>query len=171
MRAFIKKLDDDFERWFMISFYSYIVAVVFIEVIRRFVLNYSSIWGEETARYAFVYLVWFGAAAAIKERSHIRIDVIFQLVPKAVIPYIYLFGELVTLIFALVALYYSTESVLSSIHFDSLTSGLRINKAWFTAAVPIGFTLIIIRLLQRIFLDIADIRAGNEVYTGKTMFS
>ena len=171
MRAFLRKLEDDFERWFMLSFYSYIVAVIFIEVIRRFVLSYSSVWGEEAARYAFVYLVWFGAAAAIKERAHIRIDVIFEFVPKAITPYLYLFGELATLMFALVALYYSTESVFSSIRFDSLTSGLRINQAWFTAAVPIGFTLIIIRLLQRISRDISDIRAGRDVFTGKKMFS
>jgi len=171
LRGFLKKLDDDFERWFMLFFYYYIVAVVFIEVIRRFVLNYSSVWGEETARYAFVYLVWIGAAAAIKERSHIRIDVIFHLVPKNFVRYFYIFGELVTLFFACIAIYYSTESVLSSIRFDSLTSGLRINQAWFTVAVPIGFALIIIRLLQRIYYDIADIRAGKDVYTGKKMFS
>lgn len=171
MRAFLKMMDNNFERWFMLSFYSYIVAVVFIEVIRRFVLSYSSVWGEEAARYAFVYLVWIGASAAIKERAHIRIDVIFQIVPKAVIPYLYLFGEFATLMFAFVALYYSTESVFSSIRFDTLTSGLRINQAWFTAAVPIGFTLIIIRLFQRIFRDISDIRAGRDVYTGEAMFS
>lgn len=164
-------MDNGFEQWFMLGFYSYIVAVVIIEVIRRFVLHYSSIWGEETARFAFVYLVWIGAAAAIKERSHIRIDVLFHLIPKSVSQYLYVFGEFVTLLFACIAIYYSTESVLGSIHFDSLTSGLRINQAWFTAAVPIGFTLIIIRLLQRIYRDIADIKAGRDIYTGESMFS
>lgn len=171
LRNLMKTLDDGIEQWLMLGFYSYIVAVVIIEVIRRFILEYSSIWGEETARFAFVYLVWIGAAAAIKERSHIRIDVLFQLVPKSVKQYFYIFGEFVTLLFACLAIYYSTESVLISIRFDSLTSGLRINQAWFTAAVPIGFTLIIIRLLQRIFHDISDVKAGRDVYTGESMFS
>lgn len=155
----------------MLGFYAFIVAVIFIEVIRRFVLNYSSIWGEETARFAFVYLVWIGAAAAIKERSHIRIDVIFHLIPRPAIPYLYLFGEIATLMFAIIALYFSFESVLSSIRFDSLTSGLRINQAWFTAAVPFGFSLIIIRLVQSIWRDVTNIRSGRETYTGKGMFS
>jgi len=33
-----------------------IVVTIAMEVIRRFVLSYSSIWGEEIARYAFIYL-------------------------------------------------------------------------------------------------------------------
>ena len=56
----------------MFTLYSHIVAIVFTEVIRRFIFSYSSIWAEETARYAFIYLVWLGASAAIGDRSHIR---------------------------------------------------------------------------------------------------
>ena len=55
-----------------------IVVTIAMEVIRRFVLSYSSIWGEEIARYAFIYLAWIGAAAAVKDRAHIRIDVLMH---------------------------------------------------------------------------------------------
>jgi TRAP-type C4-dicarboxylate transport system permease small subunit len=37
--------------------------------------SYSSIWGEEIVRYSFIYLAWIGAASAVRERAHIRIDV------------------------------------------------------------------------------------------------
>lgn len=164
-------LNKNLERWLMLGFYLYIVVVIFVEVIRRFVFNFSSIWGEETARYAFVYLVWIGASAAISDRAHIRIDVLFELVGQKVKNFLYVFGDLVTLAFAFIALYYSLESVLQSIKFGSATSGLRINTAWFTAAVPIGFFLIIIRLIQSIWRDVQDIRAGRPVFTGKAMFS
>ena len=162
MKKLVKKLDAGLEEWLMLGFYAFIVAVIFIEVIRRFVLNYSSIWGEETARFAFVYLVWIGASAAVKDRSHIRIDVI---------PYLYLFGEFATLLFAFIALCYSFDSVAASIKFESLTSGLRINQAWFTTAVPFGFALIIVRLIQSMWRDIVNIRSGNATYTGTGMFS
>lgn len=165
-----RRLDESVERWLMLGLYSFIVAVIFIEVIRRFVLDYSSVWGEESARYAFVYLVWIGAAGAIKDRAHIRIDIVFGMIPRRAVSHLYLFGEVVTLLFALVALYFSAESVASSIRFDSLTSGLRINQAWFTAAVPIGFSLIIVRLLQSIRRDVGNIRAGREPHTGTKMF-
>ncbi|NVK30526.1 MAG: TRAP transporter small permease [Gammaproteobacteria bacterium] len=164
-------LNKNLERWLMLGFYLYIVVVVFVEVIRRFVFNYSSIWGEETARYAFVYLVWIGAAAAVTDRAHIRIDVVFSMVPQKAKNWLYVFGDVLMLTFACIAFYYSAESLMSSLKFGSSTFGLRINTAWFTAAVPLGFLLIAIRLIQSIRRDISDIRAGKPVFTGKAMFS
>ena len=69
MKNFLKRVNEDGERWLLLWFYSFIVMVIFIEVVRRFVLSYSSVWGEETARYAFIYLVWIGASAAVRDLS------------------------------------------------------------------------------------------------------
>lgn len=170
MRDFLRRLDRDGERWLMLVFYSYIVMVIFIEVIRRFVLSYSSIWGEETARYAFIFLVWIGAAAAIKERAHIRIDVLAHYLPARGQALLILFGDILTLVLAGIALYWSLEPVWQSIRWGSVTDGLRITRAWFLIAVPFGFTLIALRLIQSIARDIADLRAGRPVYTGKQLF-
>lgn len=170
MKALIQGFDKNGERWLLLVFYAFVVTVIFIEVIRRFVFHYSSIWGEETARYAFIYLVWIGAAAAVKDRAHIRIDIIFKFLPDKGIAILYLLGDIVTLIFACAALYWSLESVGTSIRFDAATHGLRINQAWFTFAVPFGFSLILIRLVQSIQRDIADIRAGRPPFTGRKLF-
>ena len=80
--GFWKKLDDNAERWLLLVFYALIVATIVVEVVRRFALSYSSIWGEEIARYAFIYLAWVGASAAVKDRAHIRIDVIIHMLSQ-----------------------------------------------------------------------------------------
>lgn len=162
--------ERDWERPALLVLYAYIVVVIFVEVVRRFVFSYSSVWGEETARYAFVYLVWIGAAAAVRDRSHIRIGVIFQFLAGRAKTAVYLLGELAALAFAVVALRYSLESVWVAIKFDALTSGLRVNRAWFTAAVPLGFALIILRLAGSIARDISDLRKGGEPFAGRKMF-
>ncbi|MEC7630604.1 MAG: TRAP transporter small permease, partial [SAR324 cluster bacterium] len=56
MTRFFRFLDQHGERSLLLIFYSMIVVTIAMEVIRRFVLSYSSIWGEEIARYAFIYL-------------------------------------------------------------------------------------------------------------------
>ncbi len=170
MKALIEGFDKNGERWLLLVFYAFVVTVIFVEVIRRFVFQYSSIWGEETARYAFIYLVWIGAAAAVKDRAHIRIDIIFKFLPDKAIAILYVLGDVITLIFACAALYWSLESVGTSIRFDAATHGLRINQAWFTFAVPFGFSLILIRLVQSIRRDISDIRAGRPPFTGRKLF-
>lgn len=170
MGNFIRKLDENGERWLLLVFYSFIVTVIFVEVLRRFVIEYSSVWGEETARYAFVYLVWVGAAAAVKDRAHIRIDIIYNFLPSKAVSWLYLLGDIATLVFAFCALYWSMESLGTALRFEAATEGLRINQAWFLFAVPFGFTLILIRLIQSIKRDIEDIRAGREVFTGAKLF-
>ena len=167
---FLKRVDRDAERWLLLTFYVMLVITMAIEVIRREVFSYSSIWGEEIVRYSFIYLAWIGAAAAVRERAHIRIDVVMHYLgprPKALL---YIFGDLVMFIVALVALFWSFETVLVSAKFGSVTDGLRISKVWFLMAVPVGFTLIIYRLVQSVIRDFKALRDGTPVFEGDKLF-
>jgi TRAP-type C4-dicarboxylate transport system permease small subunit len=170
MREFLRNIDRNGERWLLLVFYSFIVLAIFIEVLRRFVFLYSSVWGEETARYAFIYLVWIGASAAVRERAHIRIDIITHYLPQRGVGFIYLFGDLATAVLAVLAIYWSMDPVLVSLKFGNVTDGLRIVRAWFLIAVPLGFSLMMLRLAQSILRDLRDIRSGRPVFTGTKLF-
>ncbi|MBT3140463.1 TRAP transporter small permease [Phaeobacter gallaeciensis] len=167
---FLKHIDRNAERWLLLVFYVMLVVTMAVEVLRRELFSYSSIWGEEIVRYSFIYLAWIGAAAAVKERAHIRIDVLLHYLgpkPKALV---YIFGDLVMFIVALVALFWSVETVLVSAKFGSVTDGLRISKVWFLAAVPVGFSLMIFRLVQSFLRDFRSLRDGTPVYEGDKLF-
>jgi TRAP-type C4-dicarboxylate transport system permease small subunit len=168
--AFLKKFDSNGERWLLLGFYTYIVLVIAIEVVRRFGLSYSSVWGEETARYAFIYLVWIGAASAVRERAHIRIDVLSDLLPPRGTALVYMFADVLTLLLACATLYWTIDPVLTSIKFHSVTEGLRVTRAWFLVAVPFGFLLVVVRTLQSMARDISDLRAGRPPYRGERLF-
>ena len=166
----VKQIDENGERYLLLPLYAMIVITVFMEVLRRSLLSYSSIWAEEIARYAFIYVAWIGASSAIKERAHIRIDVILPLFSKRMRGVLFFFGDIVTLILAVLAIYWSMESVLTSIHFGSVTHGLRISQAWFLAAVPLGFCMMVVRLLQSMRRDWKDLKAGRPVFEGNKLF-
>jgi TRAP-type C4-dicarboxylate transport system permease small subunit len=166
----LKNIDQNGERYLLLPLYTMIVITVFIEVLRRSLLSYSSIWAEEIARYAFIYVAWIGASSAIKERAHIRIDVILPLFSQRMRGVLFFFGDIVTLVLAVLAIYWSMESVLTSIHFGSVTHGLRISQAWFLAAVPLGFAMMVIRLLQSMRRDWNDLKAGRPVFEGNKLF-
>lgn len=167
---FLRNLDKNAERWLLLTFYVMLVITMAVEVLRREIFAYSSIWGEEIVRYSFIYLAWIGAAAAVKERAHIRIDVIMHYLgqrPKALL---YMFGDLVMIVVAVIALYWSMEAVHVSFKFGSVTHGLRISQVWFLMAVPTGFALMIWRLLQSLRRDFTSLRTGQPVYEGDTLF-
>lgn len=170
MSKLLGVLDKNAERWALLVFYVMLVGTMFIEVVRREVFAYSSIWGEEIVRYSFIYLAWIGAAAAVKERDHIRIDVLMNYVGPRLKAALFILGDLVMLAVAVVAIIYSFETVLVSLEFGSVTHGLRISQAWFLSAVPLGFTLMVVRLVQSLLRDLRDLRAGLAVYEGTTLF-
>lgn len=169
MRLF-RALDDNIERWLMLLCYVFCCAVIIQDVARRFILNYSAAWSQETAQYAFIYLGWIGAAYAVKERAHIRFDILLNALPSRLHGVIYLLGEIATITFAVIALRYSMHTVGTLWQYGGMTPVLRVSKIWAEAAVPIGFGLIILRSLQAIARDVGDMRAGRPVFKGKALF-
>ncbi|XYK78978.1 MAG: TRAP transporter small permease [Labrenzia sp.] len=170
MSSVLQAIDKNGERWLLLLFYVMLVLTMFIEVVRREVFAYSSIWGEEIVRYSFIYLAWIGAAAAVKERGHIRIDVLMQYVGPKAKALLYILGDIVMAVVAVIAFYWSLETVLVSAKFGSVTHGLRISQVWFLSAVPLGFALILFRLAQSFLRDIRDLRDGKPVYEGDKLF-
>ena len=166
----LRNIDRNAERWLLLTFYVMLVVTMAIEVLRREIFAYSSIWGEEIVRYSFIYLAWIGAAAAVKERAHIRIDVLMHYLGPRTKALLYIFGDLVMFAVAIIALYWSIETVHVSAKFGSVTDGLRISKVWFLMAVPAGFGLMVWRLLQSFNRDIRALRDGTPVFEGDKLF-
>ena len=91
-------------------------------------------------------------------------------VPSQVKTLIYILGDLVMFAVAIIALYWSFETVMVSLKFGSVTDGLRVSKVWALSAVPIGFSLMLFRLVQSLLRDINDFRTGTPVYEGDKLF-
>ena len=170
MKRTLRLLDDNIERYLMLACYVFCCAVIIQDVARRFIINYSAAWSQETAQYAFIYLGWIGAAYAVKERAHIRFDILQNKLPEKLHGYIFIAGEIATIIFAVIALRYSMHTIGVLWQFGGATPVLRVSKIWAEAAVPIGFALIVLRSAQSMLRDIADMRAGRAVYKGKALF-
>ena len=170
MRRLLSALDRHAERYLMLTAYVFCCAVIIQDVARRFLLNYSAAWSQETAQYAFIYLGWIGAAYAVKERAHIRFDILQNKLPERLHGWIFVAGEVATIMFAVIALRFSMHTLAVLWQYGAATPVLRVSKLWAEAAVPIGFCLIVWRSLQALWRDIGDIRAGRTVFKGKALF-
>jgi C4-dicarboxylate transporter DctQ subunit len=170
MHQWLQRIDRNGERYLMLVFYCFIVFVIVTEVVRRFVLDFSSLWGEEAARYAFIYLGWIGASYAVKQRAHIRFDFLTRVLPPRAAGCVFLFSELATLVFACFALYWSLETLGTMLRFDALSPALRLPQAWFAAAVPLGFAMMVVRVIQSALRDLRNIVNRRDPYTGTLLF-
>lgn len=57
------------------------VLLVFLNAVMRYFFDSGITWSEELSRYSFVWLVFFGAVVAFKERAHIIVDLLISKLP------------------------------------------------------------------------------------------
>ena len=62
------------ERAVCVVLLRWIVIAITIQIVTRYLFGQPLVWVEESAGYAFIWLVFLGAAAGFKELRHIRID-------------------------------------------------------------------------------------------------
>ena len=160
MRVF-KLLDDYVENFLSFLFYLYILAIVFIEVIRRYVFHASSSWGEETAVYAFVWLAYIAAARGVKERSHLSVDLLDRWKGRRGKLVTYIASDVCFFALALLIVYYSALFVGSQITYGQSMSGINLPIALASVAVPVGWSLIMFRVFQR-FIKTLNVYAKGE---------
>lgn len=60
----------------------FIVILIFIQVIFRYLFNNSLNWTEELAKYLFVWMTFIGSASAFKDQIHIGVDFFVELLPE-----------------------------------------------------------------------------------------
>lgn len=148
MKAIIEFLDEKILKWFIVGTYAYFCIIILTEVVRRYAFGESSPWGEMTARYAFVYLTYVAAAEAIRYGRHIRIDLVPNLLPPRARRWLELYFELLTLVLAFAVIYYSLELIEIQLVAGIVMTAADFNMAYAQAALPLGWTLIVVRIAQ-----------------------
>lgn len=71
----MKRLDA-LEEFFLIASLAFNVALVFLQVIMRYVFHNSLYWSEELARFVFLWFSWIGTSFAVKEGAHLKVTLL-----------------------------------------------------------------------------------------------
>ncbi|MCF3932735.1 TRAP transporter small permease [Acuticoccus sp. M5D2P5] len=83
----------------LVMLFAYIVGINFLQVLLRYLFSNALPWVDETARYAFIWLVFLAGALATRKAQHIAITVIDDTWPATRTPLLVL-GDLAMIVFA-----------------------------------------------------------------------
>lgn len=150
----LKWLDQNVEKYLSFFFYFYLFAIIFIEVLRRYLLDASSTWGEETAIYAFLWMTYIAAAKGVKDRTHLSINIVVRYFNKKARLFTLLLSDLLLLVLAVAILIYSLVTIQMTIEFGQQMLGVQLPIWLAMASIPFGWSLIIIRAIQRAVITI-----------------
>jgi len=156
--GFLDKILSFFEDWTL--FLSVMVALLalFINVILRYGFNYSLAWSEEVVREVIMYTTFVGCSVAVKNRSMIKIDALYQLVPGVRFS-LSIFSNLVILIFSVMMIYYGVEMAKLQVATNQYTVILQIPIVYLYAFLPLTGVLMFFRTLHVIYDDVVRERA------------
>ncbi len=136
MGKLIVKVIDGFGYFLLVVATLVMVISILLQVFFRYVMNAPLYWSEEIARYAFVWLVFIGAALASKRGAHIGVDYIVMHLPELPKDLLAIFVNLLVLFFIACVIYMSVGVIQSNM--TQLSPAMRIPMGYIYMAIPIG---------------------------------
>lgn len=111
-----RKFERNFEPVVIVAMLAMVITMVFINVFMRFAFKSSISEANEIAQFAFVYMIYFGIAYAIREKRHLRVTLVVNALPAKLRFMTGLFAEFVFLAYSVAVTWYGiviTEQALS----------------------------------------------------------
>ncbi len=147
---FLKLLDTYLEEVIVIILLGGMTFLVGLQVIMRYVMQDSLSWSEELARYMFIWMVNIGISYGVKKNRHISIDILNTFLSPKKAAVLSIVADLLFMFFAVLIVFYGSEIVRRIGITGQSTPALEIPMKFVYCALPAGFTLVCIRLIQSI---------------------
>lgn len=153
-----------FEMFIGILFIVLIVLLVFIAAVVRWV-GFPVAWSIDVAQLLFGWVVFLGADIALKNDSHIGVDMIINKFPFKVRKTVKIVNYLFIQAFLLVIIFYGMN--LSIKNYERLFNTLRLSYSYATISVPVGCFLMFLTMCGKFKKAVTE-KENSESLTDKS---
>jgi len=161
--SLLKWLDRNIEKIVILICYTTMAGIIFVEVIRRFLLNQQAAWSTTIPIYLFLWVTWMGAAYNVRIRTHLRFDEMRVRLPYTAQFACLCLDAVLWILFAVIVVVFSIEQVQLSYDNFSIVQGTdNVMQWWFYLATPMAWTLLVVRALQNLKEDWRTYRRGES---------
>ena len=138
-----------------------ITAVVFAQVVNRFVFHGTFAWAEEISIYMMVWLVFLGASINVLEESNIRIDFFVKLLPLRMQEFLEIICQLACAAFTVI-LCKNTWAIVK-INLNNIAAGAKIPVAVLYSSLFFCAMLMILFFVIRAGVHISQVCRKGDV--------
>ncbi|MBN1827838.1 MAG: TRAP transporter small permease [Deltaproteobacteria bacterium] len=129
------------------------LALIFMQVINRYVLGFVFSWTEELARFLFVWVVFIGGALIMGEDGHMAVKLLPEILKKTKAGLILdIVISIASAAFVLIMIFYGTR--MSKMMMFQTAPGLGIPMGIVYAIIPVSGLLMLFYLIQNVFVAI-----------------
>ena len=146
--SFLYKFLNKFELYLASIIFAAIMALLFLQVITRYLLGHAFTWTEEIAIIGFVWMQYLGICASVLSRKQLRIDFFLDLMPFKLKKVILILDNVLTMLFCGIIIPFMLKIIENMIKNFAVTDLLHIPNSVAYAIMPFSMALMIIRLIQ-----------------------
>ena len=146
--SFLRRVERGFEEAVCGACLCVMACCVMLQVVLRHFFSAAAPWAEEIAVYSMIGAVYLGACLAVRERAHIRISLVFNLLPPRLRLATVVLADLMWLAFLGVMFSQSVELVKLLFNTVYISPGLGIEQRWPQSVVPFCILLMMARMAQ-----------------------
>lgn len=136
-----------------------VLALTFIAVCCRYILNNSIIWAEEVIRYSSIWVFFLTMCESTRVGGHLALDIVPGAVHGKAKSVLNILIEIISLVFDIVLIRYGAE--LAVINMSQSSPALHIPYGCIYAAIPVGAALMGIFGIQRILKFAKELKEGG----------
>lgn len=127
-----------------------VVIITFLQVFFRYVIQQPLTWSQEALMISFVYSVLFGAALAIKNDDHLKVDM-FENLPNTFKKFFSVLQFLIVLVLVSALIYYGLQLVINNLKSGQIVGMLPIKKAYVYLALPVSALFMLYYQAKKVF--------------------
>jgi TRAP-type transport system small permease protein len=135
--------------WVCLGLMLVLVADVFLGVFSRYVMHATFQWYDEVARLCFVWMVFLGAAVAVRRGAHFRLHLLIDRFGPRLRRATDVAVGLLVLVFGVVLV--AGGIAMYPVARRQVTDSLELSMLWFHGALPVGGALMIVFSLPHLW--------------------
>ncbi len=142
--------------------YIVVFAIMIYDIAARYYFSRPTVWGLELILALVGIHYVLAGAHALKNRQHVRIDVIYNLLPLKVRRYMDVLADLMIIVLMLIIVYYGWEQAAPAVEIGE-RSGAGWNSlapTYMKVAIPVGAALMALQALVHLVQSIKEL--GND---------
>ncbi|MBD5608199.1 MAG: TRAP transporter small permease [Desulfovibrio sp.] len=124
------------------------LLLVFAQVITRYVFNFTPSFGEELARYLFVWVVFLSLPLVARYGGHMAIETLTSRVKGATLKFLNICADLFTIIFMGIMVWYGVLMVMRTSYQTS--PAMMIPMSWVYVVIPFGSGVMLLYALANL---------------------
>ena len=157
------RLADHLEEGLLALLLAVMTLLTFIQVVLRYLFGTGFVWALEANTYLFAWLILLGISYGVRAHAHIGVDVLVKALPTTARRGVGLVAILLCLAYAVIMLIGSWRLIDKLMLLGVLGQDIPVPRWLLSIVLPLGFLLLVLRLLEQAWAIFRGRAAGFEL--------